>query len=189
MLVLLLGPSGVGKSSIAQRLVEQYDWQPLISLVTRAERTDEIYKVSISPRSYEMLASNGKLWSDIKQNGHRYGLLRNEVQAAIEDKEHFHVVDFGLSSRTAHFSRVEHFAVYLAAESDAALTNRIIAADRSDRIASALATSKELNDWYETTGICEGAKKIITFDGLLADVAAQIVNDANIWASQWRCGR
>lgn len=184
MLILLLGPSGVGKSSIAQHLVEQSGWLPLISIITRAERADEIFKVSISTRSYEMLASHRKLWSDVEQNGYRYGLLKNEVQAAVEDPKHFYVVDFGLSSRNTFFSDVDHLVVYIAAENDAALKSRIIAAQRPDRVAGALATSKELDAWYESTGVREGVKKIINFDGLLTDVAAQVIRAANIWASQ-----
>lgn len=184
MLIILLGPSGVGKSSIAQHLVEQYGWRPLISLVTREERADEIFKISISLRSYEMLVSLGKLWSDVEQNGHRYGLLRNEVQAAIQDTENFYVVDFGLSSRNTYFSKVEHFTVYLAAENDATLKDRIIAADRVDRVAGALAASKELEDWYETMGVRGGVKRIVNSDSLLSDVTAQVVSAANTWASR-----
>lgn len=187
MLILLLGPSGVGKSSIAQHLVEQCGWLPLISIITRAERADEIFKVSVSTRSYEMLASHRKLWSDVEQNGYRYGLLKNEAQAAVEDPKHFYVVDFGLSSRNTYFSNVDHLVVYIAAESDAALKSRIIAAERPDRAASALATSKELDDWFESTGVHEGAKRIVNFDGLLTNVAAQVIDAANMWASHRPC--
>lgn len=183
MLVLLLGPSGVGKSTIIKVLVQDYNWLPIVSWITREERSDELFKVSISSKSYEMLASNGKLWSDVHQNEHRYGLLRDEINAALKDRSRFHIVDFGLSSRAAHFSDAKHLVVYLSTGSDAALKNRLISAGRPDRIQSALAVREELDNWYSESGVHEGAKRVFNDDDRTKEVSAEINKIAKIWTS------
>jgi len=130
-----------------------------------------------------MLASNGKLWSDVRQNGHRYGLLKGEINAALTDRDGFHIVDFGLSSRAVHFSGVNHLVVYLAADSDDTLKVRLIAAGRMNRVQDALATQQELDRWFAETGTHEGAIRVINTEGRENEVSAEIEQIARAWAS------
>lgn len=183
MLVLILGPSGVGKSAAIQQLVEKYSWIPLVSVVTRPERGDELYKVNISTRSYEMLSSNKKLWSDIEQNGFKYGLLTAEVSAALSDKDHFHVVDYGLSSRAEYFEDVEHLCIYLSVDDEGVLSRRIIAAGRPERVAQALAVKAQLDQWYATSGNQPSVRRVANQDGKLDLATERIVEMAQAWCS------
>lgn len=181
MLILLFGPSGVGKSAIANRLVEKHSWVPVISWLTRPERPDELFKVSISPSSFDMLAKHGKLWSDIEQNGHRYGLLGCEVRQAIDDPQQFFVLDYGLSSWQRYFVGVPNLPVYVAAGSDASLTRRLVHAGRPDRLAGALRAQDELEAWSSAN---RSAVRIVNADDSLERTVAEIEEAARAWASK-----
>lgn len=184
MLVLLLGPSGVGKSSIISNLVQNYNWVPIISWITREERANELFKVSISSKSYEMLATNDLLWSDVRQLGHCYGLLRNEINAALSDRSRFHIVDYGLAARTKYFSDVEHMVLYLTTDTEATLRTRITTAGRPERIQSAIHTQQELDIWYAEIGLREGAKRVLNGTDRIDEVSAEINQIADTWAGK-----
>lgn len=174
MLVLILGPSGVGKSTLIQILVANHGWSPLVSIITRPERADEAYKISVSERSYSMLVATGKLWSNVVQHGASYGLLRSEVEAALADDTGIHVVDFGLSSRQQYFDGVPHLAVYVAAEDEDALRDRIIASGRSERVASSIAGAAEMDRWFATDGAALGAIRVVNYAGAAMAAAQQV---------------
>ncbi|WP_128002623.1 hypothetical protein [Piscinibacter defluvii] len=181
MLVLLFGASGVGKSSVATLLVEQDSWVPVISWITRPERPDERFKVNISDRSYEELARCGKLWSDVEQNGHRYGLLTSEVRAAIDDPRRFYVLDYGLTSWRKYFANEKCLAVYVAAGSDATLTARLARSGRMDRLQGALESQAELEAWCQEN---RAVVKIVNEDHALEQAAAEIATAARFWAGR-----
>lgn len=165
MLVLLLGASGVGKSTIAKLLVDSFGWRPLISWITRPERDDEEFKVAVSNRSYEMLKRHNMLWSDVQQNGHSYGLLRLEVQQAIRDMSALYVVDYGLASRQKYFLDHPHLPVLIAPDQNAALERRLRSAGRLDRLSGALTANAELQEWFETEGSKAGAQRVPNPEG------------------------
>lgn len=179
MLVLLLGPSGVGKSTIARLLVETSSWLPVISWLTRPERSDEQFKVCISPTSFDMLAKQGKLWSDIEQNGHRYGLLASEVRQALDDPRRFYVLDYGLSSWHQYFAAEPNLPIYVAPESDATLLERLTRAERHERIAGAKQAQSELEAWHSRT---PGVYRVVNKDGCPAEAAAAVEAAARVWA-------
>lgn len=177
MLVVLLGPSGVGKSAAIERLLQDHNWTPLISFVTRPERTGDSFKVSISECSYDMLRSAGKLWSDVTQGKYRYALLRSEVEMALRSSQIF-VVDFALASWRDYFAGVPHVSVYMAAETYVELESRLISAGRADRLESSLRSARELDEWYSAEGAAIGAIRLINRTECLQDVVDSIVEVA-----------
>jgi guanylate kinase len=177
MLVVLLGPSGVGKSAAIERLLQVHSWTPLISFVTRPERAGDSFKVSISDFSYDMLRTTGKLWSDVTQGEYRYALLRSEVEMAICSPQVF-VVDFALASWRKYFSKLSHVSVYMTAETSETLQSRLISADRANRLESSLKSAQELEDWYFAEGLFNGTVRLINKTDCLEEAVVSIVEAA-----------
>lgn len=173
MLVVLLGPSGVGKSAVIERLLHEYNWTPLISIVTRPARAGDAFKVSISDDSYDMLRDIGKLWSDVAQGGYRYALLRSEIEVAVHST-HVFIVDFALGPWKQYFANLEHAKIYLTAETRDALALRLKMADREDRLESSLRSGEELEEWFSKEGSAMGVIRLINLTDRLEDVVASI---------------
>ena len=173
MLVVLLGSSGVGKSAVIEQLFKNYNWTPLISVVTRPARVGDAFKVSVSDDSYDMLRDIGKLWSDVTQGGARYALLQSEIEVATNSKKVF-IVDFSLASWKQYFANLEHVKIYLTAETRDALASRLKKATREDRLDSSLRSAEELEEWFSTEGSALGAIRLVNFTNRLEDVVGSI---------------
>jgi guanylate kinase len=86
--VVLSGPSGVGKSTIVRRLREQVpDLHFSVSVTTRAPRPGEVDGVDyhfVGPAQFQTLIDSGELleWADIHGGLHRSGTLAQPVANA-----------------------------------------------------------------------------------------------------------
>ena len=174
MLVLILGASGIGKSTVIDSLTENHGWLALTSYVTRPAREGETHKRAISDSEYEAMATRGEFWSDVSQSGYRYALLSSEVNQALCDPRQIYVVDYGLENRDVFFKDHSYCTVYLTVDSKIALEERLSAAGRSERLAAALATFDDLERWYSTFGRVEGALRIVNPVGAQLQVASEI---------------
>lgn len=89
LLVVLSGPSGVGKTSLCNRLVEVLDDAVYsISVTTRPKRPgdDEGKEYSfVSPDEFERLRSRGQLLEWAKVHGHEYGTPRPFVERQMAE--------------------------------------------------------------------------------------------------------
>lgn len=173
MLVVLLGPSGVGKSAAIEQLLNNYNWIPLISLVTRPPREGDSFKVSISDDSYNMLRDLEKLWSDVEQGGYRYALLRSEIELAVHSTSIF-IVDFSLEAWKKYFADLKHVSIYVAAETQDSLLLRLQNAKRAARSESSLRSAEELEEWFLKEGAALGTVRLVNHTGQLENLVNSI---------------
>ena len=88
-LVVLAGPSGVGKSSVVRELREQYpDLWFSVSATTREQRPGEQDGVDyhfVTPAEFDRMIAEGELleWADIHRGTHRSGTPRAPVEARL----------------------------------------------------------------------------------------------------------
>lgn len=88
-LVLLIGPSGVGKSSIINQLMKRHpEWHRAKSVTTRAKRPGEAPDAFhfVTDGEFDRLAADGKLleWQQV-HNHARYGTVADEILPKIEE--------------------------------------------------------------------------------------------------------
>lgn len=129
LLILLIGPSGVGKTVLAKMLLERHpDWVLAKSATTRVRRPGEgeaFYRF-VTEEEFIALEKNGEFleWAKV-HNGSRYGTLRDEIVPALEKGQNvLREIDIqGLESIRRHplFHRPDghyHYrAIFLAPES------------------------------------------------------------------------
>lgn len=89
MLLVISGPSGTGKGTLVAKLLEKDPTFAFsVSVTTRAKRDNEIEDVHyhfISDAEYDKLLSDDAFLEHASVHGHRYGTLKSEVYARMEN--------------------------------------------------------------------------------------------------------
>ncbi|MEE9311119.1 MAG: guanylate kinase [Planctomycetota bacterium] len=87
MLVVLSGPSGVGKTTVAERLIERGGYLRSVSVTTRAPRENEKDGCDycfISREKFRELVNKGELIEHAEVHGNLYGTPKEPVREAVE---------------------------------------------------------------------------------------------------------
>lgn len=85
-LVLLLGPSGAGKTEIIKNLVEKDSRIVPVPVYTdRPQRVEDVGRKSITPEEFSRLIETGEILSWQQIYGNRYGVSREAVEKAISE--------------------------------------------------------------------------------------------------------
>ncbi|MDC1141786.1 guanylate kinase [Planctomycetota bacterium] len=88
LLVVLSGPSGVGKTTVAERLIERGGYSRSVSVTTRPRREDEEdgsdYSF-IGHDEFRKLVEKGELVEHAEVHGNLYGTPKNPVRCAVEN--------------------------------------------------------------------------------------------------------
>ena len=92
MVVVISGPSGVGKSTIVEQLRARHpELAPVIAVTTRPRRPDETDAVHyhfLDPQAFEALRDSGELLEWAEVHGHWYGTPRDQVERALSGGRH-----------------------------------------------------------------------------------------------------
>jgi guanylate kinase len=87
MLFLLIGPSGVGKTTILRHLHAKYGWKPVPTFTTRPPRPNEPDRVFVSNAQFEKLNEDDQLYTTKFHFEHWYGEDRNAIAEATAGAE------------------------------------------------------------------------------------------------------
>lgn len=149
--VVLSGPSAVGKSTVVRRLREQVpDLHFSVSATTRAPRPGEADGVDyhfVSPGEFQQLIDNGELleWADIHGGLHRSGTLAAPVARAAA-AGHPVLIEVDLAgARAVKRAIPEAVTVFLAPPDWEALERRLTGrgTETAEVMARRLATARE----------------------------------------------
>lgn len=79
-IVLLVGESGVGKSTLARHMVDKYGWKEVVSYTTRLPRTpDEDTHIFVNDAEFDELMDYNNICAYTEFDGHRYCATDEQV--------------------------------------------------------------------------------------------------------------
>ena len=124
--ILILGPSGVGKSTIIKKLIAN---NPKIKYVTpitdRPPREGEHFKISVLPEEFTRLENSGEFTAVNHYFTFRYGTPRRKIQEIFNNNQ-IPILDMMLSGVPKFFKYKEIlFKIYLKPPTISELQNRL----------------------------------------------------------------
>ena len=79
-IVLLVGESGVGKSTLARHMTDKYGWKEVVSYTTRPPRTpDEDTHIFVNDAEFDELMENNNICAYTEFDGYRYCATDEQV--------------------------------------------------------------------------------------------------------------
>ncbi|QCR19308.1 guanylate kinase [Agrococcus sp. SGAir0287] len=178
-LIVLAGPTAVGKGTVAQHVRDHYPWiRHSVSWTTRAPRPGEIDGVHytfVSDAEFdEALAEDAFLeWAKV-HNSHRYGTPRAQVQAVLDTGDSV-LLEIDLQGARQIRERMpEALLVFLAPPSWDELVRRLVgrgtedAEERDRRLATAeveLASQDEFDAVVVNRDVAEAAAEVVALIG------------------------
>jgi guanylate kinase len=141
-LVILSGPSGVGKSTVLRRLVERYPEQLRLSVsaTTRAPRPGEEDGVDyhfLSPEDFERRRQAGEFLEccEVFGRGHWYGTLWDEVRPSRRDEKAV-ILDIDVDGAEKVRRQIPNLpSIFLRPSSEAELERRLRARGTESEVA------------------------------------------------------
>ena len=174
-IVVLVGPSGSGKSKIATKVLTQADeFEKLVSYTTNdptAVEENQWYNY-VSVDTFRQMCDSGEMFQSTMYAGHGYGSRKQDVQKILDSGKHvLTTMDIcGAMSLKTHFKNV--ITIYIKREKKA-LMSAILRKNSSveDKVNRLIAIESE----KQNAEICDYLVQFDTYD----DAAAQILRILN----------
>ena len=174
-IVVLVGPSGSGKSKIATKVLSQTDkFEKLVSYTTKdptAVEENQWYNY-VSVDTFRQMCDSGEMFQSTMYAGHGYGSRKQDVQSILDSGKYvLTTMDIcGAMSLKTHFKNV--ITIYIKREKKA-LMNSILRKNSSieDKVNRLIAIESE----RQNAEICDYLVQFDSYD----DAAAQILNILN----------
>lgn len=147
MLILVLGPSGVGKSTLIARLNTELGMRVVHTYTTRPARADDLFKTSVPSTSIDALAQQGRLFLRKPPIfDHEYAEDWHQLQVALCSKRlQLWLLDMGWRNLSLYrSSQTRHVLLLPKCINDLAI--RLNLSGRTNRHVSETA---ELHHWKE----------------------------------------
>lgn len=133
MLVLLYGPSCVGKTSLIRGLNHKHGWPIVPTEMTREVRPNETEKIYVSLDEFKAKRDREYFLCDNYLYGNWYGTPFHCIVAAQQQNIPY-LLDMPIKSRYTAFASIPHLGIVVLPESRPALVDRINQSVRESRM-------------------------------------------------------
>lgn len=142
MLAVICGVSCVGKSTLMRTLRDQHDFKILPTYMTREIREGESEKFHLPLDEFQRMEKSSVFRYVNNVYGNFYGTPRKEAFDASNAKDWW-LIDFPIGLTANAFKDLEYKIIVIQPESNKALENQIVLAEREERITSIFKDFKE----------------------------------------------
>jgi guanylate kinase len=144
MLLVIFGSSGTGKTSIINKLREQFGWHILKVYTTRQQRCTEIDKMHVERSEFLSMKKAGRFFAIQKVMNNYYGQLLIEVEEIIEKPNEKWTIDIAYTELKQFLPLQPHFLMVLPENSNQ-LRKQLESANKINRLESALKEYQEVH--------------------------------------------
>jgi guanylate kinase len=138
---IVTGPSGAGKTSIAQEMQDRELWQECVSHTTRLMRKDQGEKEGvtyyyISEETFRNKLENGEFAEHVEYNGNNYGVSHAEIKRVLGNGRHVFIIVENDGHNQIKELYPEAISIFLYMSKEDCLMNMLQRGDKADKAIS-----------------------------------------------------